>query len=154
MALVAAGQVVAVARDPATGCYTAIELRNGAAFSIYRFKEDRASYTETAEAGQGPVRVVHTLEMELEKVDAAAARAADEMCAASGGGIIAVVTANNGVSVLAGYSDRFAADYPLRLVRGNGWSGLKPTDTSAETVVLQSVDTAKSRQFTGSIPLE
>lgn len=151
VALVGADAVAGVERDPATGGYTAITLAEGAAFALYRFREDQAEYTETVSTDEGPVLVEHALEMMLERMDGASARAVQELCGA--GGVVALVTTNSGVTLLVGYSDRFGARYPLRLNRSSGESGRRPTDDTAERVVLRSADTAKARVFTGELPV-
>ncbi len=101
-------------------------------------KEDSICYTESLnEDGT----VTHSLEFALERMDPSSRRTVEELCS---GGVIATLETNNGTSLRIGWSRRFGARYPLRIVSAHGTTGAKLTDPSAETILLRSIDTEKS----------
>lgn len=152
LALVQAEAVTAADYDVDAGCYTGITLAGGKAFAVYHFKEDEAAFTETAVTNAAGALVTHRLSFTLERMDEASATAVQELCKSAPNGLIAIVTSNNDVSVLAGYSERFGAAYPLRVQSAAAASGRKLTDVSVETVVLASSDVDKARPYTGPVP--
>ncbi len=149
LALVQAEAVVDAEYDVDAGCWAGLTLSPGTEFTEYHFKEDEAAFTETVASNAAGVLVTHTLSFTLERMDTASAHAVRELCSSAPNGLVAVVTSNNDVSVIVGYSRRFGAAYPLRVQRAAAASGRKLADTSAETVVLVSVDTDKAIPYTG-----
>lgn len=147
VALIEASAIGKVRYDAASGSYTSVS----GAFAAYHFKEDEARYTETVSCASGPATVRHELTLDLERMDAQTCRAVQELCGNPGDGFIAVVTTANDVSLLVGYSPKFGAEYPLRLAKSVGTTGSALTDTTAESIVLESTDTSKSLVFTGTI---
>lgn len=152
LALVQAEAVQAADYDHDEGAWAGLTLETGKEFAVYHFKEDEAAFTETAVANAAGVLVTHTLSFTLERMDTDSARAVRELCNDAPNGLVAIVTTNNDVSVLAGYSRRFGPGYPLRVQRADAVSGRKLTDTSMETVVLVSVDTDKALPYIGGRP--
>ncbi len=149
LALVQAEAVAEAEYDVDAGCWARLTLSQGKEFAEYHFKEDEAVFTETVTANAAGVLVTHTLSFVLERMDTASARAVRELCTSTPNGLVAIVTTNNDVSVVVGYSRKFGAGYPLRVQRAAAASGRKLADTSAETVVLVSVDIDKAIPFVG-----
>ena len=152
IAIVQASAVAGVDYDADADCYTGVRLETGAAFAVYHFREDGADFTEKVASNGVDVLVTHTLSFALERMDRVSARAVREFCTSTPDGFVAIVTTNNDVSVLAGYSERFGLEYPLRLQRAAAGSGMKLTDVSAETVALASTDTEKAKAYAGELP--
>lgn len=151
IALVGADAVTGAGFDRNTGTYTDISLRGNAKFSLYHFKEDEARYNEALVATAGPMLVQHKLEFTLGKIDRESSGAAEELCRASADGIIAIVTTNNGVSLLVGYSEKFGTEYPLRMDKCSADSGRKITDAGIHQITLSSKDTANAKVYSGEI---
>ena len=153
VALVQAGAVAGVKYDGLNRRYTEVTLQSGEAFAVYHFKEDAAVYTERVASDPSGSLVTHTLTMMLERMDAASAEAVQALCKASlYGGLVAIVTFNNGGSFLVGYSDRFGLEYPLRMKTAAGVSGTLLTDACGESVTLACVDTDKACAYTSVLP--
>lgn len=106
----------------------------------WAFREDRARYTEETAGGSALSALVkHTLIIELAATPESR-RAAGELADTSvGQGVVAVVTMASGEVVVAGYSSRFGALYPLRITASEYSSGNTPADFPTITLTLQSV---------------
>ncbi len=141
--------ITAVTKNP-QGEVTAITLAEDEQFALYHCKEDEAMYSETVdEAGV----VTHELSLTFERMDAGSSKAVAELLAASHeSGVAAIVRTNNDTAIFVGWSDRFAARYPLRMVAATGISGRKLSDVSSEALTLRSVDTDKALPYVGTIP--
>lgn len=146
VAIVEAAAVIGATKGAAESI-SAVSLAAGKEFALYHPREDEARYTETVTADG---LVAHELTLTLERMDGETRRAVEELLAASPGGMVAIVATNNGNALLAGWSERFGCEYPLRLHAVAGGTGRTLSDLSAETITLRSVDTAKALAYTGT----
>ncbi len=105
----------------------------------YVFREDRAHYSETLSGEDLQPLVRHTLVMEF-PAGRAACRATTELVERSGEGFVAIVTMASGERVVAGWSVRFGAGYPLRVAKVLRDQGSVPADFPVITLTLESVD--------------
>lgn len=149
IALAAADDLVLASLDPLLGVYAQVELRTGARFVEYAFREGEAEYTEEATVVAGVRRIRHTIEFSLERPDTETARALGELAEESADGMIAIVTTNSGISLLVGYSEKFGTEQPLRLASSKLTTGKMPADHNADNVVLASEDDSKAVAYTG-----
>lgn len=149
IALAAAKDVVRATPDPLQRVYTQVELRTGASFVEYAFREGEAEYAEEATVVAGVRRIRHTIEFSLDRPDTETARALGELAEESTDGMIAIVTTNSGISLLVGYSEKFGTEQPLRLATSKLATGKMPADRNAENVVLVSEDDSKAVVYTG-----
>ena len=147
VALARADAVRAVEYDAGDDSFSEIDLLPGEKFSLYNFKEDEASYSETLSCSGGVVSVTHELTFMLEKMDEVSRMAVEELCEASYDGLIAVVTTNSDVSLMVGYSRKFGAERPLKVSRSAAVTGRGPADVTGETLSLVSTDGSKSKRF-------
>jgi hypothetical protein len=130
------GGVAKVELTPAPEYAGAVSTPRPADFAVWAFAEDRAHYSETLE---GAV-VRHTLAMEF-AATAESRAAIDSLAAvAAARGVVARVTLASGETLVAGYSLRFGAGYPLRLVRREASSGRAPGDLPTISITLESID--------------
>jgi hypothetical protein len=90
----------------------------------WAFREDRAAYTQTR---QGPL-VLHTLTMEIAATTAARGAVDVLTGVADSQGVVARVTLASGEVLVAGHSNRFGVQYPMRLTRVETISGHSPND--------------------------
>ncbi len=130
--------------DPAGDCFTSAETSEP--FAAYVFREDRASYTEEAFGAGGQPLVRHTLKVEFpagEETHLALTELSETT------GFIALITTGAGQRLLAGYSPRFGAKYPLRLTKGFSDSGSRYPDFPSVTVIFESTDTEYSKPLKG-----
>ena len=67
--------------------------------------------------------------------------------------MIAIVEDNNSITWVTGFSENFLKKHPLKLLTDDTLSGKVFTDLNGSTATLQSEDTEKDRQFTGSVPV-
>lgn len=110
------------APDPASG------------FSEYVFREDRAHYQQTLTGDEFRPLTRHTLTIELPAT--AANRAAAEGIRTSAG-VVARIELASGEVVLAGWSERFEASYPLLVTALETTSGSVPEDYPTVKLTLE-----------------
>lgn len=108
--------------DPATG------------FANYSFREDRAHYTSDRVGEPLKPLTRHTLAMELPATDRTRL-AADQIRTADG--LVARITMASGEVVVVGWSQAFAAAYPLRLTAMEAVSGSFPGDYPTVKLTLE-----------------
>lgn len=149
ISMIAANQITGAEIDESGVC-TALILAEEAAFQHYQFDEDQALYTETVACGKGALSVTHVLSFVLGRLDDASRKAVEELAEVSPDGVVAVVTTNNGVSLLVGYSERFGIERALKLEKSVGTTGEKLSDAGAEQVVLSCTDIAKALVYSGT----
>ncbi len=150
IALIEAGKIESLTYDDASDSYSAIALEAEAKFVRYEFSEDEAALNEKTTMKAGTLVVEHTLSFELGKMDDTSRKAVEELVDASYQGIVALVTTNNGHTLVVGYSEEFGLERALCLESAEGVSGKKLSDSTKETVVLSSTDTARARVYTGN----
>ena len=137
--------------DPDTGAYRSLSLHNPESIAEYPFAENAAAYREETDVRDGIPSVVHSLEFDTDKIDQASDRLIRQLTTHSYTGLVAVITTNNHVRLVVGYSEEHLAERPLRLEKITARAGKKHTETGHETVCLTSRDTAKARILDGNI---
>lgn len=104
--------------------------------------EESSCFEEELTSESGVVAVAHRLTLVAER-NAADGWLAPEFRAESlEGGLCAVVTLNDGRTLLVGYSERFGAKQPLRVVSIRSSSGTRRTDPPTVTLTLENFDTS------------
>lgn len=117
-------------------------LRDGAQVMECHLVEDRSSFAETLTLDDGAPLVRHTLTLAADRNSAAAwleGRFLDDVRRA---GVVAAVTLEDGRTLLAGASRRFALEQPLRMKSLAADSGKHHADAPALVLVLESLDTS------------
>lgn len=138
--------------DREKSIYSQIVLKEECGLKTYEFREGEAFFSEETETVDGTIRVRHEITFSLERPDKDSANAMDEIINASANGIIAVVTTNNGVSFLVGYSEKFGTEQPLRIKNSHMTTGRQFQDITVETITLVSEDCTKALVYeTGTI---
>ncbi|MDR0954536.1 MAG: hypothetical protein LBM20_04045 [Rikenellaceae bacterium] len=151
IALTPVENINSVAIDHQTGAYLSVTLKELTQWVECSLAEEAAEYREEHTLRNGIAVVVHTLEFQTDKMDRESDSLLRQLAEASPGGLAAVVTTNDNVSLLVGYSPEHGAERPLRLEKVAGRSGKKYADPSREAISLVSRDTAKARILNGSI---
>lgn len=141
-----ADQFSSITYDQSTQSYSNIRF-SSQTMQSYEFQEDCASFVETSTLTEGSCQVEHRLSFALGKMDNTTRNAVDELIDASYGGLVAIVTTNNGDSFLVGLSEEFGPTRPLRMVKCAASTGEKPKDAIAMEVTLQSTDMAFARSY-------
>lgn len=131
--------------------FTKITFTGSNKFAKYQFREDEAEYTETISMDNSSIVVDHKLKFMLDRMGCDTSSVIEELATASYNGIIALIVTPNGDSFVAGYSQHFQKERPLKIVTANGTTGKLLKDGTAETVTLSSVDTAKALPFLGNL---
>jgi len=137
--------------DPSSGCYSSILLHDQANLAECSFAENAAAYREETDIRNGIPFVVHSLEFHTDKIDQESDRLIRQIASASYCGLAAIITTNENIRLIVGYSDEHLAERPLRLEKIFSDSGKKHTDGGYEAISLISRDTAKARILTGTI---
>lgn len=115
--------------------------------------DDGSSYKEEAVVRQGLASVRHTLTLAFPR-DAAR----DQIDAArlerwASEGVAALLTAADGERMLAGWSERFGGEQPLRLAGMTSLTGAAPHDRPTAVLVLASEDTSPALACTNECNL-
>lgn len=151
IALAAAGDIVSVEIDNASGVCTGIDFGDNGGFGIYEFMEGEASFTEEMSVADGVAKVEHKITFVIERPDNNSTDAIMKLLETSKEGIVAVVKTNSNVSFLIGYSDKFGTEQPLRLENSHMSTGSGPADNTTESITLVSRDDCKAMVYDGSI---
>ncbi len=127
--------------DPESLAFRSIAPEDAAAFARFQFSENSASLLEEAVWEDADLVVRHTLRFSIDPVDARSADAIGQIARASqAAGLVALIETNAGQTLLAGYSQRFGARYPLRLATAATDPGTEKSERQARTVTLCSTD--------------
>lgn len=118
-----------------------LSLREGAGFAAYEFAEDTACYTEKWVAERGVSKVVHELSFVLPCIDHSSGSRVAELSSGVSG-VVAIIETEEGVRLLAGYSEGFGIERPLRFAGCSSLTGQSPADVPQRTVILRSEDTS------------
>jgi hypothetical protein len=109
--------------------------------------EDCSYICEEAKCVGGATKITHSLTLVAERGAASEWLETEFLERASIDGVVAVVTLEDGRSLLVGYSSRFGCDYPLRLVSLCSSSGSSPCERPTLTLQLVSCDTEFSHEI-------
>lgn len=137
--------------DPVSGHFFSIVLHDPAKLLECSFAENAIRYREETDNRNGIPSVTHTLEFHTDKIDRESDRFIRMLAHASHSGLAAVITTNNNIRLIVGYSEEHLAERPLRLQQISADSGSKHTDNGHEAFSLISRDTAKARILDGEI---
>jgi hypothetical protein len=129
------GGVAKVELTPASEYAGAVSASRPADFAAWAFAEDRAAYSETLEGAL----VRHTLAMEFAATSESRAAIDALVAVAAASGVVARVTLASGETLVAGYSSRFGAGYPLRVTALTASSGRAPGDLPTISLTLESL---------------
>lgn len=133
--------------------YTSVTMEAGKVFFEIEFEEDTAERRENVVRENGSGKVTHQWEWFLAKLTAASREILQDVADASPCGMILIGEDNNSISWVTGYSENFLKKRPMKLLTDDSLSGKVFTDLNGSTVVVQSEDTEKDRQFTGTVPV-
>lgn len=104
--------------------------------------EESSCFEEKLSSESGVVSVAHNLVLVAERNVAEEWLAPEFRTESLKRGLCAVVTLNNGCRLLVGYSERFGAQQPLRVVSIKSSSGTRRTDPPTVTLTLENFDTS------------
>lgn len=133
--------------------YTAAIMSGGAVFKKYEFEKGEAEMKEDSTSVNGNVEVVHTIQFFLSRMNEASRIAVQEIMNESNCGMISIVTDNNNVKWIYGYSENFLTDEPLKLDTSASTSGKAKTDVAGRDQNLLSSDNELARTATFTIPV-
>ena len=108
------------------------------------FAEGAGRYIEDVNYQDGIPIVSHTLEFHTDKIDRESDSLLRQLAACSLRGLAAVVTTNNNVRLLVGYSEAHGSERPLRLEKVEADTGKIHTDAGTEVICLCCRDTARA----------
>ena len=115
------------------------------------FAEGAGRYIEDVNYQDGIPIVSHTLEFHTDKIDRESDRMLRSLAACSLRGLVALVTTNNNVRLLVGYSEAHGSERPLRLEKVEADTGKIHTDAGTEVIRLCCRDTAKAALLDGGV---
>lgn len=143
--------IQSTAVDPQTGRYLSIILHDPQQLAQCSFAENAAVYREETDSPNGIPSVSHTLEFHTDRIDRESDRLIRELAEHSPCGLAAVITTQNHIRLVIGYSEKHGAERPLKLRKIAASTGQTHTDTGHEAISLFSRDTAKASLLDGSI---
>jgi len=133
--------------------YSAVVMSGGAVFFKFEFEQDTAEIRETVTLENGSTSAVHELEFFLAKLRTLVRDAIQEIIDASACGVIAIAKDANGKQWVLGFNETALKERPMRILSDTTASGKAFTDLNGSTVILQSLDGTKAREFTGTVPV-
>jgi len=129
--------------------YYAIHFHDSRKLVSCTFSEDAVAYNEQSLCRHGILSVTHTLEFHTDKIDRKSGEFIRELLDNSCCGLAAVITTNNNIRLVIGYSEEHGAERPLRLEKISADTGKAYSDTGHEVIRLCCRDTTKARIFEG-----
>ena len=142
MVLCAASNILEALFDNDTGACVRLDFVDNQAVMTSALIEDRSSLNEEISFKDGIVAVRHTLTLVADR-NLAEAWLEPAFCSeAVLCGLCAVVTLNDGCTLLVGCSERFGTQQPLRPVSIVSSSGSRLADMPTLTLTLESYDTS------------
>lgn len=147
------GGVERVTLYPANAVETALFSNEGCEISLVgtpievELIDDESHYEEELENKNGITRLSHRLCLTANRKCAEAWLDKEFLELAAIDGVVAVVTLNDGRTLIVGYSAHFEAEQPLRLHSLTSTSGSKLNDTPWVELQLRSYDTAFSAEI-------
>jgi len=133
--------------------YDSAAMSGGGVFYEYEFEQDTGEIRENGSQENGSTAQTHELEFFLPKISTAVRNAIQALIDCSPCGLIAIVTDSNGLKWVVGYSETNLKKRPLKINSDATLSGKGFTDLNGSTVIMQSIDSEKMREFTGTIPV-
>lgn len=124
-----------------------IVLRPGAEALDLPLLECRSRYVEEAAAAEGPAAVHHTLTLVLSRWQGRGLFTSDFLQRTASDGVVALITAEDGEQMVAGWTERLTDEQPLRLQRLTFDTGCRPADAPAAELVLACDDTAPAAEY-------
>jgi len=137
--------------DPVSGHFHSLLLHEPAKLAECSFAENAIRYREETDNRNGVPSIVHSLEFHTDKIDGESDRFIRMLVEASQSGLAAVITTQNNIRLVVGYSEEHGTERPLRLQQVIADTGNKPADNGHEAISLISRDTAKARILDGKI---
>lgn len=126
------------------GKCTGIILRKGASDIEWPILEDRSSYREELLCENGIPRVRHILTLVCDPEEIRSQTEALRKVSIAEEGIAARIGTTSGTTLLAGWSERFGKEQPLRLQEKRLDTSEKPLSRPMLTLVFKSEDTSAS----------
>ncbi len=123
---------------------TSLEFVDDEALVECPLLEDASSFEEEITPDGGAVAVRHRVTLVADREEFNVWLAPKLSSESIGDGLCALVTLNSGCRLLLGYSERFEAQQPLRIISIKTESGSRPLDVPKVVMVLENFDTATS----------
>ena len=133
--------------DWSGGRCTGIVLRPGARAVDLPLLECRSRYTEEVAAGEGPAAVHHTLTLVLSRWQGRGLFTFEYLQRMAADGVVALITAEDGERMVAGWTERSADEQPLQLERLTFDTGCRPTDAPTAEMVLACDDATPAAEY-------
>ncbi len=124
------------------GCCTGITLRTGGQSIEWPILEDRSSYREETLCENGVPRIRHTLQLVCDPEELRSQTGARQLARLADEGVAARIETAGGTTLLAGWSERFGAEQPLRLQGQSLDTGDKPLARPQLQLTFTSEDTS------------
>lgn len=121
---------------------TGLELASGVRPLDCPLLDDGSSYTEESLGQQGLASVRHTLTLVLGRGEGRDLAGGELLAAWVREGVVALLTTADGERMLAGWSEHFGPEQPLRLVSQTSRTGTDPLDRPTAVWVFASEDTS------------
>lgn len=136
-----------------TNDYSAVTMVSSKVFYLHEFEQDTAELRENVERPNNATQVTHQIEIFIPKLNSTNRKAIQDLIDTSACGMIAIVETSDGTKFVVGYSEGFICERPLKVLSDTTTTGKGLTDLTGSTIVLQSIDNAKARVFTGTVPV-
>ena len=144
------GGIAAAAVVPAGAAALGSAAEVAAAAVAVPLVEGRSSYDETTDSRDGTVRVEHLLTLAV-PADFARRHLGEELCRRwATEGTAAVVVTEAGERLVAGWSERFGGEQPLRLATLELSTDKSPRAVPVALLTLRSVDTSPATRIQDS----
>lgn len=124
-----------------------IVLRPGAEALDLPLLEGRSRYAEEVAAAEGPAAVHHTLTLVLSRWQGRGLFTSEYLQRMAADGVVALLTAEDGERMVAGWTERLTDEQPLRLQRLTFDTGFRPADAPMAEMVLECDDTAPAAEY-------